>query len=341
MVTQKEIAEKLGVSVSLVSRALTGNARNIGVSEETIRRIQDAAAVEGYVPSAAARILKGAPTQTIGVVVSDFEDPFFGPIIGALLREAHEHGHSLVLAGFERRRADVHDVQPLMKHGLEGVVVVGSEPVESWATPFIEAGLRLVQIGTPISSGPATVVSVDVEQGLVALLHYLSGLGHRRVGFIGTGLELHRRRYELFQQAQTALGMEVRDAWSCLSSSPPLGVRMGACLDMLTRCGAQRPTALVAASDMVALGAMSTLQAGGFSIPDDLSLAGFDDIPLARLTAPGLTTLRQPVIEMSHKAFELMLEQDNPGGWRAGITFQPELVVRGTTAPPPERSHVS
>ena len=100
-VSQKDIARRLGVSVALVSRALSGKAEAIGVSAATVERIRTEAARVGYIPNASARLLRGAPSRTLGVVVLDFEDPFFGPIVGELQRLAHQHGYSLVLGGFE------------------------------------------------------------------------------------------------------------------------------------------------------------------------------------------------------------------------------------------------
>ena len=107
MTTQKDIAEKLGVSVALVSRALSGKAEAIGVAAATVRRIHAEAERRGYIPNASARLLRGGPSRTLGVIVFDFADPFFGPFIEELHRLAHTTGHSLVLIGVEHRRVEI------------------------------------------------------------------------------------------------------------------------------------------------------------------------------------------------------------------------------------------
>ena len=102
-VSQKQVAERVGVSIALVSRVLSGKARDVGIAQSTIERVMQVATEMGYVPNAAALTLKGKATRTIGVVVYDFKDPFFGAIIEELQAQAHEHGYSLVLAGFKKR----------------------------------------------------------------------------------------------------------------------------------------------------------------------------------------------------------------------------------------------
>ena len=123
-VSQKQIAERMGVSIALVSRVLSGKAAEIGITAETIKRVQQAAEEMGYVPSAAALTLKGKATRTIGVAVYDFNDPFFGTLIQQLQIQAHAHDYSLVLAGFLNRTPDEQDLQPLHKHSIDGLIVL-------------------------------------------------------------------------------------------------------------------------------------------------------------------------------------------------------------------------
>jgi len=115
-VSQKQIGEKVGVSIALVSRVLSGRAREIGIAEETIERVLMVAKELGYVPNAAALSLKGKPTRTIGVAVYDFNDPFFGALIKHIQVQAHEHNYSLILAGFLSCNPDKQDLQSLHKH---------------------------------------------------------------------------------------------------------------------------------------------------------------------------------------------------------------------------------
>ncbi|HKL20692.1 MAG TPA: LacI family DNA-binding transcriptional regulator, partial [Tichowtungia sp.] len=135
-VSQKQIAEKLGVSIALVSRVLSGKASEIGIAPQTIERVLSTAQEMGYVPSAAALALKGKATRTLGVVVYDFNDPFFGALIEQLQMRAHEHGYSLMLAGFLNRIPDEKDLQPLHKHALDGLIVIGTDLHADWLRDF-------------------------------------------------------------------------------------------------------------------------------------------------------------------------------------------------------------
>lgn len=135
-VSQKQIAERLGVSIALVSRVLSGKAREVGIADATVERVMKVAEEMGYVPSAAALTLKGKASRTIGVVVYDFRDPFFGAIIEQLQAQAHEQDYSLVLAGFKGRHPESSDLAPLHKHAIDGLVVIGSADRSEWLAGF-------------------------------------------------------------------------------------------------------------------------------------------------------------------------------------------------------------
>lgn len=333
MATQKDIANKLGVSVSLVSRALSGKAAEIGVTEKTVQRIHAAAEKMGYVPSAAARVLKGASSQTIGVVVFDFEDPFFGPIIGELQRLAHAKAYSLVLVGFERRHVDRNDLEPLIRHNLDGLIVVGSEPVVSWLEPFRNRDIPIVRIGSGPSKEPVHIVGVDQEKGIREGLSYLQEFGHKKVGFVGATLRVHQYRYEIFQQCVTDLGLVHDSDWVALHSDSAVDAGEGACNMLLEKCGMKLPTALMASSDLVALGVIKNLQANSINVPVDMSVLGFDDMPLARLMTPALTTIRQPVPIMAKKAFEWICRgREANEGAEIDSMLPLELIIRDSVS---------
>ena len=135
-VSQKKIAEKLGVSIALVSRVLSGRAIEIGISPDTIDRVLETSREMGYVPSAAARALKGKATQTIGIVVYDFKDPFFSAMVEQLQMQSRQLNYSLVLTGFLQRIPDQKDLQLLHKHALDGLIIIGSALDSSWLNEF-------------------------------------------------------------------------------------------------------------------------------------------------------------------------------------------------------------
>ena len=219
MVTQKDIARQLGISVALVSRALSGKAAEIGASPATVQRIFEMAESMGYVPNVNARVLKGAATRTLGVVVYDFEDPFLGVLVGELQRRAREQDFSLVLSGFQRRQVAHQDLRGLLKHRIDGLIIVGSGFESKWLSPFISKHTPIACIGT----GPAVAgihsVSHDELGGLRLLVGHLAELGHRRLGFIHSASDNLRNRHDCFLKAAAEQGCEVKPHWICRSDS--------------------------------------------------------------------------------------------------------------------------
>jgi len=332
-ITQRDIARKLQVSVSLVSRVLSGKARHIGIRPETILRIRETARAMGYVPSAAALSLKGASTKTIGVVVYDFDDPFLGLLIGELQRQSHRQHYSLILVGFEQRRVEQRDLLPLHKYRLDGLIVLGSEDPGAWTREFAENGLPMVRIGAGPRCARVPDVRVDAEHGIRILLTHLADLGHRRFGFVGASPTVHTDRFAVFLRLAQAMGLRAHADWSAISNRPLPQAGMEAGQSLVKKSGGNLPTALLASSDIVALGTIRALTERGLSVPGDVSVVGFDDIPLAELVTPALTTVRQPIAEMAEASFNLLFH--DPSGDRDRSTVaRPELVVRESSAPP-------
>lgn len=327
MVTQKDMARSLGVSVALISRVLSGKAREIGVSGATVRRIERVAAAMGYVPNANARILRGAPSRTLGVVVYDFADPFFGPLIGELQRLAHADGHSLVLVGFEHRHVEPRDLQPLLKHGVGGVIVLGSGGETGWAGAFAGRHIPVVRIGLGPVENIALTVQVDEARGIGELLRHLRRTGRRQVGFLGCRLPAHEERFAHFSAAVRKLGLVSRPEWQVFGDDPLDAAGYAAACRLLAATGAKIPAAIVAANDLLAMGAIRALIEHGRRVPEDVAVTGFDDIPLAHLTSPALTTVRQPLALMARKAFDGVVHPAVPPG-EPRLVCRPELVIR-------------
>lgn len=332
MVTQKDIARKVGVSVTLVSRVLSGKWREIGVAAATARTIEKAASELRYVPNATAHVLRGAPSQTLGVVVYDFEDPFLGAIIGALHRLAREHDHSLVLAGFEHRREDAQALRPLVKHGLSGLVVVGSGLGDDWLETFRALRIPLARIGSG-GLGDRATVSIDNADGVGKLLAHLAERDYRTAGFLSDTHPAHRERLRLFRDLQWRHGIASRPEWEVALADPAAPGGLDPLRALLSRPSGERPRALLAAGDGLALRALRACRDVGLRVPEDLAVGGFDDIPFAAWSAPALTTIRQPVAAMVRTAFEWVTgaavaqEQDA----LRGVLLQGALQVREST----------
>ncbi len=316
-VTQKDIAARAGVSVSLVSRALAGRAEAIGISPATVAKVRQAARELGYTPNASARMLKGAASRTVGVVVYDFEDPFFGPVIRELQRCSHARHYSLVLGGFEQRQVWDLDVTALLKHQIDGLIIIGSGHDVEWTAPFAAKGVRLVRIGHgPARPGLQSFEADDVN-GMTALAAGLQAKGYHRLGFVGADQPMHRMRYAHFRRAWRAMGGDSRGSLQPYFSTARLWEAGRDAGQHLASTPPSRPDAIVAASDVVALGVLRALAERGLAVPADCAVTGYDDIPAAALTVPALTTVRQPVIALARAAFDWIIA---PTGPRPGRT---------------------
>ena len=214
MITQKTIAEKLGISPSLVSRALSGTAANIGASEETVRKIRETAAGLGYVPNPAALTLRGLTAKVIGVIIKDFDDPFLGRMTDAIQERARKNGCSLNLTGFDRINGIPHDSASLLRYRLDALIICGSDICSDWVKDFTSRDIPVAQVGVDNDYPGVVRVEVDEMAGIRMLVEYVLLKGHRRLGFIGGSSGPHLRRRRLLEEVlctkNICLGIRLR-----------------------------------------------------------------------------------------------------------------------------------
>lgn len=318
--SQKQIAEKVGVSITLVSRVLSGKAAEIGIAQDTIDRVMRTAVELGYVPSAAALSLKGKATRTIGVAVYDFNDPFFGSLIKEIQVQAHEYDYSLVLAGFLNRLPDSQDLQSLHKHAIDGLIVLGSDIDARWLKDFQQ--LPVARIGHGNDRERSVRISVDETKAAALLVEHLTARGCSSMMCIAGSLTAHTLRCEALEAAAKTAGMpfeavveKEKDAFQAglLATRKLLGTGYHA-------------DAFACTTDQVAMGALHALADAGIDVPGQVAVSGFDDIPAAEQFIPPLTTLHQPIAEMVRAAFLNVIEPSDPGCF----AFEGSLVVRQT-----------
>lgn len=326
-VRQKDIAKRLGLSTSLVSRALAGKAASIGVRPETVLQIEQTARALGYVPSAAARQLRGASAGIVGVVALDLQDPFFGPAVAEIIRQSHQAGYALSLVGFDQRGAESPDLGLMLQQDLSGLVVVGSGPLP-WLQPFLVRDLAVTRIG----SGPAPErvcnVAIDEAAAAAALAEHLASLGHQRAALVGADLAVHRERCRLLARALKLAGLTVTA--QAFGPASVLEAGVDGARRLLGTIVAQPPTAILCSSDTVALGVLRELADRGLRVPQDVSVTGFDDLALARLVNPPLTTVRQPLPDLVRAA---LLHIADPRA-RAPALLKGRLILRASTGLP-------
>ncbi len=320
-VSQKQIAKKLGVSIALVSRVLSGRAEEIGIAPDTIARVINAAGEMGYVPSAAALSLKGKSTRTIGVVVYDFNDPFFGAIIQQIQTQAHEHNYSLVLAGFLNRIPDKQDLQSLHKHAMDGLIVIGSDTETEWLQDF--SHLPVARIGHGSAEEHSLKITVDEDSAAEQLIRHLAGNGRKDMICISGPLPAHRLRHTVLGKAASAAGIQS----TTIVSQEKDAFATGMIVTRQLLKTASKVDTLICTTDLIAMGALHALHEADIAVPNQIAVTGFDDIPTAAQFIPPITTFRQPLKEMVQLAVQSIVEHASS----QTIYLSGELVIRQTT----------
>ena len=314
---------------------------------ETQDRVSAAIERLGYRPNRAARQLRTGRTRTIGLIVPSVSNPFWGAFARDLEAAALAQGLNVLLCNSERDPDRERDyIEELWDDGIRGMVLCSSLPSLDHLLPIIERGLELVTFDRPAQpDDPASVVSISIDNvmgGYLATQHLID-LGHTSLAFVSGSLGSVNRtgRYRGFSTALEAAGLDAGAArtWSGLDAVPfgdveAAEVGRRAAHEIFSQ--ANRPTAVVAVNDMTALGVCRGLRDLGLTVGGDVSVVGFDDIILADLYDPPLTTVRQPIAQMARLAVEEITAHGTRSGTEPGrsVLLRPELVVRASTSVP-------
>ncbi|MFF3951817.1 LacI family DNA-binding transcriptional regulator [Streptomyces sp. NPDC001890] len=356
-VTLADVAARARVSPATVSRVLNGN---YPVAASTRERVLRAVDDLDYVLNGPASSLAAATSDLVGILVNDIADPFFGIMAGAAQTEIGGPGDGSGRAGGEKLAVvcntggsperELTYLTLLQRQRAAAVVLTGGaveDPAHQAAVSaklakLADAGTRVVLCGRPpLPDGGAVVAALafDNRGGGRRLTEHLLSLGHRRIGYVAGPPErtTTRHRLEGHREAMRAAGLAGGGTDSPeedrLTVHGPYDRRSGydATLELLRR--EPEVTAIVAANDTVALGACAAVRDQGLRIPEDISVAGFDDLPFSVDAVPALTTVRLPLFEAGARAGRLAMGKETPPP--GGIaTIAAELMVRGSTAPP-------
>lgn len=341
--TIRQVADLARVSPSTVSNLLNG--RDQLMRAATRRRVLAAIAELGYQPNSAARQLRTGQVKMIGLVVPSVANPFWGSFAKTVEGQALEYDQKILLCNSERDPArEQWYVDELWASGVHTVIIGSSLPSLDHLHPAMERGLRLVAFDRePQSGDPSGLVTVSVDNrrgGYLATQHLLS-LGHERIGFLSGAIATVSRRQRLagYREALQDAGVPFDEELVLVEppgdgfgdvDSADLGRQE--MTELLGR--GQPPTAVVTINDMYAIGACAAAREQGLSVPHDLSVVGFDDIMLASMYNPPLTTVRQPLDEMTRHVVEAIqrLRQARPrAAQTTTVLLGPTLVIREST----------
>jgi DNA-binding LacI/PurR family transcriptional regulator len=306
--TMKDVARHAGVSVSTVSYVLN-NSGPVATSRRT--RVLDAVRVLNYTPNESARSLKRRSTSTIGLVVPDLANQFFALVTEGVERAAAERDVLVVLCAPEATERPVsHHAKLLQSQRLDGVVYLsGTGTSPSLILELARSG-PVVLVDEQISGFGLPAVVSDGRRGAREVAAYVLEQGHRRLAVIGgpTVLWTAEQRLAGYREAVAAAGLAPDEVPVFVGDYRQESGRALA-EQALSVSPGQRPTALLCANDLMAIGALEYCRSAGIRVPEDLSIVGFDDVPIASLLTPALTTVRQPAREMGYAAAKLLFDR--------------------------------
>ena len=337
MTTMTDIAREAGVSQSTVSRVLNDRVTTVPIAPATRERVLAVAARLGFQPNPLARSLRGGPTMLLGVIVRDIADPFFAVAVEALTTQAEVRGYNVVLGTAHSRADEAIALRAVLEtRHCDAIVVMGDvgdqprlvEDLRSSPIPVVGLWQGRAYDGTP-------TVGVDNRLGIRLALAHLLGLGHTRIAFLG-GRPLGdiRERRSTFLETLVERGLPIRSGY-VLEVVNDLASGDSA-LRSLMESG-ERPTAILAATDQLAFGVLHAAHELGVRVPEDMSVVGFDDLPMSTFSVPALTTVAMPTVDMTQRALDLAI--DAIGGaseHQDRSRIEPKLVVRRSTGPPPD-----
>ena len=332
-VTIRDVARQANVSVASVSRALNGVD---SVTETTRQRIIAVAQALNYVPHSGARSLSRRRTDTIGIVLPEVHGEFFSEIIRGADVAARERGLHLLVSSSHGDPAEASAAIRAMRGRVDGMLIMSPHVDRAVLAGSLADQQPTVLMNTPVDDGRYPSIVVDNRGGAYAVVRHLMALGRRRIAHVagpdGNIDSAERRRGYL--DALAAEGMQ-----PCVLEgdfSGEAGERAGRELAE----AADPPDAVFAANDMMAVFCIRALQAAGLRCPEDVAVAGFDDIPLARLVTPTLTTARVRITDLGRRALERLVESiEHPEAETAPEIIRPELVVRESSGDPTASVH--
>jgi LacI family transcriptional regulator len=306
-VTIHDVAARAGVSVATVSRVLN---RKTPVREETSRQVLEVARSLRYVPNTAARALSIRRSQTIGIVLPDVHGEFFSEVIRGIDLAARRAGYHILVSGSHSDRDEMLAVLEAMRGRVDGLVVMSPDVAITALREQFAPDQPLVLMNSMIDRHDA--ITIDNYGGAQAMMRHLAELGHTHIAFV-KGPEQNADATERLRGYRHAIREIGAERSLDLEFGGDFGEESGYAAGMRILATSPCPTAIFASNDAMAVGVLAALSESGFSVPHDLSVAGFDDVPIARYLAPPLTTVRVDITELGRRAFEMVFESIDRG----------------------------
>lgn len=324
-----DVAKKAGVSTATVSRVINGTGR---VSDATRQRVMAVIAALGYQPNDIARTLTTKQSKMIGLVISDITNPFYPAVARGVQDVCHAAGYNVLLCNTdEKPRLVKQYVLSLCQKQVDGIILQAFVPEDLEMLNVIQkAGIETILISYPDDVRVTAVYTNDTEGAYLATRHLID-IGHERIAFFGGPItsSITRRRFDGYQRALQEASINLVDRYVFYGNFNQAGGDQMAHQFLET---SPRPTAIFAANDLIALGAMQLFEQVGIAIPKDVAVVGFDDIDAARLVRPRLTTIANPRYELGQIAAQLLFSRlKDPKQPHRHIILDTRLVLRDSS----------
>lgn len=327
--TIKQVADLAGVSTATVSRVLDDSS---GVSQDLIDRVRDAVRTLDYHPNRAARNLRKRVTQTVGVVISDIQNPFFTSVVRGIEKVLVEANFVLLLCNSDEdpKREKIH-LATLKSEGVAGIILATTRSDAESYQQLLNNRTSLVGIDRTPEQLSMDVVSVTNTRGAFNAVSHLADLGHRRIGLISGPRQLStaRERFEGYEEAVRSRNLTQSDDLIQFGDFRQTGGYrlMQDLLDL-----PQPPTAVLVANNLMTLGALQAIHERNLIIPDQIAVVGFDDMPWATSLQPPLTAVAQPTYELGMTAAQLLLDRlREPDRPFRHVVLETQLMIRASS----------
>lgn len=335
-ITIKDIARKAGVSPQTVSRAINDKSE---IRPETRARVLRIAEQLGYQPNRVARSLATQRTQNVGLVVPDVANPFFASVARGIQDTAHQNQYNVFLCNTDENvEREQSAILSLEAQRVDGILLCSSRLPEADLLQLADRYQPLVLVNRSIPHPQTGCVLVDDARAMQEAVQYLIDLGHRRIGLLAGPSKSHsgQQRVQGYHRAMRAAGLAAPARWQ-IHCSPQVDGGQAAAHKLLER--APELTVLVAYNDLVAVGALRACAELELQVPKDCAILGCDDVLLAALVSPPLTTIHIPTYKLGQTAMGLLLEMmvsqaAQPQNPPTPITISPKLIVRDSVAQP-------
>lgn len=328
MITIKDVAREAGVSVATVSRVFTGSEL---VSERTRARVRDVGARLGYAPHGAARSLITNRTNTIGVLLPDLYGEFFSEVIRGIDQTARADGYHLLVSSAHEEPAAMEAALRSMRGRVDGMIIMSPDAALRERLGTLPMRFPAVLLNSGIDDSGVDAITIANFDGAYAMVRHLIELGHRRIAMLGgsAGNFDAAERLRGYRAALAEAGIAPDPAWE-LEGDFSEAAGFAAAERLLA--AASRPSALFAANDSMAIGALSGFRQGGLRVPEDIAVTGFDDIPIARYMDPPLTSVHVDISALGERATRRLLGAiGDPDDHLRGVEELPAtLVVRAS-----------